>query len=142
MSCYHFCCFLFLRYLDGVHFVLNTDHDAQKWLFVTSSTSGKLARWRLRLHEFSFNVVHVPGPKNRAADGMSKLETYVIDNRKQPVHIEVPTLAIETDVNPPTFEDAQIGLSYDVLAVHHDAVEPFSLDDIRIAQAEDLECQN
>lgn len=67
---------LMLRpYLDGVHFTLRTDHDALKWLFGPASTSGKLARWRIHLREFTFKVEDIPGTKNAAAEAMSRLET-------------------------------------------------------------------
>lgn len=67
---------LLLRsYLDRAHFILRTDHDSLKWLFVTDSTSRKLARWRSHLQEFLFNVVHIPGTKHRDADRISRLTT-------------------------------------------------------------------
>lgn len=58
--------------------------------------------------------------------------------RKQPVDIQVPTLAIETDIDLPMFDDSKICLPDDLLTDHPDSVQPLSLDDIRISQAEDL----
>lgn len=36
---------------------------------------GKLARWRRRLSEFKFNVVHFAGIKHQATHAMSRLPT-------------------------------------------------------------------
>ena len=53
---------LLLRpYLEGVHFVVRTDHAALRWVLNLSTSGGRLERWRLRLLEFEFEVQYRPG---------------------------------------------------------------------------------
>ena len=43
-------------YLEGVKFTVRTDHHALRWVMNLADAQGRLARWRLRLAEFTFNV--------------------------------------------------------------------------------------
>jgi hypothetical protein len=43
-------------YLEGTEFTVRTDHHALKWVMNLSDAQGLLARWRLRLAEFTFKV--------------------------------------------------------------------------------------
>lgn len=61
---------------------------------------------------------------------------------KTTVDIGVPTLSISSDVKPPTFDNSEVLLPEDELIGHPDIVDPLSLDEIRVAQVEDLESQN
>ena len=64
-------------YLERTRFMVYTDHEALKWLLNLSDTEahGRLARWRLRLAEFDFEVAYKKGAKNTIADALSRLET-------------------------------------------------------------------
>jgi Integrase zinc binding domain len=45
------------------------------WLLSLKDPSGRLARWRLRLAEFYFEIQYRPGIKNSVADGCSQVPT-------------------------------------------------------------------
>jgi RNase H-like domain found in reverse transcriptase len=63
---------LLLRlYLEGVVFTVRSDQVPFKWLLPFKDPSGRLARWRLRLAEFDFNIQYLPVIKNNLADGCS-----------------------------------------------------------------------
>jgi hypothetical protein len=57
--------------LQGHHFTLETDHRNLVWLY--NSETPKLVRWKLRLQEFDFKIVHIPGKTNIIADCISRL---------------------------------------------------------------------
>ena len=98
---------LMLRpYVEGTHFVVRTDHQALKWILDLKESTGRLARWRLRLMEFDFEVVHKPGAFHKAPDALSRLPTTEVDNTE--VDDEVPTYCV------PDVDDLR-GVDVDVL---------------------------
>ncbi|XP_038063012.1 uncharacterized protein LOC119733697 [Patiria miniata] len=60
-------------YLEGRHCRVVTDHQALCWLFRRSHQKGRLARWVLRLQDFTFDVVYRPGPLNVVPDALSRV---------------------------------------------------------------------
>ena len=87
---------LLLRpYLEGTRYTIRTDHDALRWILNMADATGKLARWRLRLAEYEFDVVHRAGVKHQAADALSRLPTDGED--KAPLDDEIPVLVIQHD---------------------------------------------
>ncbi len=62
----------FRHYLLGRRFLLRTDHSALKFIFHGAANNSKLARWALKLQEFCFDIVHIPGKDNIVADELSR----------------------------------------------------------------------
>ena len=57
-----------------------------------ADATGKLARWRLRLAELEFDVVHHAGFINKAADALCRLETDGEDTT--PLNDDMPVFLI------------------------------------------------
>ena len=88
---------LLLRpYLEGQRFTVRTDHDSLKWVLNLADAKGRLARWRLRLSEFDFDVEHRAGVKHQAADALSRMETTGLDTR--PLGDEIPCFTTVSDI--------------------------------------------
>lgn len=49
---------------------IRTDQDALRWILNMAYATGKLARWKLRLYLFEFDVVHLDGIKHQAEDAL------------------------------------------------------------------------
>lgn len=62
----------FAVHLIGRVFTIQTDHKALEFLNTAKTTTGRLARWALRLQPFSYTVMYRPGSKNWNADGLSR----------------------------------------------------------------------
>lgn len=62
-------------YLIYEHFTVQTDHAALGWLLSVTDPSGRLIRWRLRLAEFSFEILYKKGKTNAQADALSRLSS-------------------------------------------------------------------
>ncbi len=62
-------------YLERTRFTVRTDHHALKWALFLAKAEGRLAKWRLRLAEFDFDVVYRPGVKHSAPDALSRVES-------------------------------------------------------------------
>ena len=58
-------------YLLGQLFGLKTDH--RNLVYMTEATAPMVIRWRLRLQEYNFQIVHIPGITNEAADALSRV---------------------------------------------------------------------
>ncbi|XP_060872333.1 uncharacterized protein LOC132946369 [Metopolophium dirhodum] len=62
----------FRPYLESGKFMLFTDNAALRWLQQARCTNSKLTRWALQLGAFDFEIRHVPGVENEAADALSR----------------------------------------------------------------------
>nr|XP_050052429.1 uncharacterized protein LOC126548327 [Dermacentor andersoni] len=62
----------FDHYVDGVPFVVETDHMALTWLKRLREPSGRLARWALTLQRYNFVVRYRKGSTNVVADALSR----------------------------------------------------------------------
>jgi transposase InsO family protein len=84
-------------YLEGKRFIVRTDHNSLRWVLNLSDAQGRLARWRLRLLEFDFEVQYSPGKEHHAADTMSRLRSPDTSIPKEPVDTEIPCFAVRKD---------------------------------------------
>ena len=82
-------------YLQGVRFTLRTNHGPLQWILNLADAAGRLARWRLRLLEYEFDVQYNPGREHHLADGMSRLPTGGGDVAE--IDDEIPCFAVVED---------------------------------------------
>lgn len=129
-------------YLQGNTFVLRTDHAALRWILNMADATGKLARWRLRLLEYDYEIQHRPGVKHQAADALSRVRTDGGDETE--LDDEVPTFECKED------EDTdgticEIGRTNDSTSTTQDEVEeltrPISDEEFIRGQSTDDFCQ-
>lgn len=64
----------FRPYLFGRKFTLITDHRPLTWLFSIKDPGSRLARWRLKLEEYNYKIIHKPGKINKNADALSRIK--------------------------------------------------------------------
>lgn len=62
----------FRPYIEATHFTVITDHFALKWLNTLKDPSGRLARWSVRLQQYSFDVIHRRGKDHVVPDLLSR----------------------------------------------------------------------
>jgi hypothetical protein len=63
----------FRPYLYGRKFKIITDHKPLIYLFSQTDPSSRRTKFRLYLEEYDFEIEHVPGRQNAAADALSRL---------------------------------------------------------------------
>jgi hypothetical protein len=64
----------FRHYLLGSHFKFFTDHSTLKYLVKKLVLEGRIYRWLLLFHEFSFEVIVKPRICNVGPNHLSRLE--------------------------------------------------------------------
>jgi hypothetical protein len=112
-------------YLEGHRFVVRTDHNSLRWVLNLADAQGRLARWRLRLLEFDFEVHYSPGASHHGADTLSRLRSTDPD-------IAAPDTAVDTDI--PCFATLLDAPPRDPSLV--------ARDDLRVAQQADPTCRD
>jgi hypothetical protein len=68
------------HYLEGVHFVVVTDHHSLLWLNRLKDPQGRLARWALRLQPYDFELVHRKGKDHVIPDMLSRSVPVSVDS--------------------------------------------------------------
>ena len=96
------------------------------------------------MQEFDFEVEHLPGIKNMAADAMSRMQTTGGDQREGPIDIEIPTLALtlEEDVNPENLDESDVGLPEKPVTLDdNDVAIPIPEEELIEEQSKDTMCK-
>lgn len=63
----------FRPYIEGTHFTVISDHYSLIWLHNLKEPTGKLARWAVKLQQYSFNIIHRKGKLNVVPDALSRI---------------------------------------------------------------------
>lgn len=79
-------------YLGGTRFKIPTDHEVLWWILTNAEATGKLARWILKLSEFTVDTVYRTGVKHQAGDALWYLKTK--EEYKSTLDDELPVLTI------------------------------------------------
>ena len=61
--------------IRDTHFTLRTDH--RNLLYVNSAPNSKVARWKLMIQVYDFDIQYIPGPDNFVADAFSRLVPFL-----------------------------------------------------------------
>ena len=64
----------FRPYLYRRKFKLVTDHRPLTWLFYIKDPCSGLARWRLKLKEYDYEIQYKPAKINKNADALSRIK--------------------------------------------------------------------
>jgi hypothetical protein len=65
----------FRPYLYGRKFIIVSDHRPLTWLFNLKDPLSKLARWRIQLEEYDYEIHYKPGVLNSNVDALSRMYT-------------------------------------------------------------------
>lgn len=124
-------------YLEGKHFIIRTDHNSLRWVLNLADAQGRLARWRLRLLEFDFEVQYAPGKEHHGADTLSRL-------RPSDPSLAEPATAVDTEI--PCFEVSRPTFQFPPPVVEfyigqHETPTPVLLEEFLVLQTDDLACR-
>ena len=87
-------------FIEGVHFVLRTDHA--NLTFLHSGYSAKVTRWRMEMQDYAFSLEHIPGRNNIVADAFSRmLETYEDESSTDDLSEQYPVRVLVSLVEYP-----------------------------------------
>lgn len=63
-------------YLEGLQFTIQIYHDVLRWILNKTDVTEELARWRLKLSEPDFEVVHRACVKRQVVETILRLPTF------------------------------------------------------------------
>ena len=72
----------FRPYLYGNKFKIITDHKPLAWLNSLKDTNSRLTRWRLRLSEYNFEIIHRSGKSNCNVDALSRIRINALEDKE------------------------------------------------------------
>lgn len=72
----------FRPYIDGTEFTVITDHASLLWLQTMKEPASRLARWSLRLQQYTFKLIHRKGQHNVVPDALSRI--YMDEDEQNP----------------------------------------------------------
>ncbi|KAM0730356.1 Retrovirus-related Pol polyprotein from transposon 412 [Formica fusca] len=107
----------FRPYVYGTKFKIVTDHKPLIWLFNVNDPGSRLIRWRLKLEEYDYEIIHKAGRANANADALSR-------NVKRDAHEteeEREVLAIEEETNSDEEKKYTEEEKKQILYEYHDA---------------------
>jgi len=84
------------HFLDGHRLLIRTDHQALSWIYSTTDSSGRLMRWRLRLSEYTFDMLCKPGASHNAPDFLSRADN---DSAVEDINDDIPCLTLSETAN-------------------------------------------
>lgn len=67
-----FACKKFRNYILGYPIKVLTDHKALIFLNKCQLFNARITQWSITLHEYTLNVIHIPGKENIVADTLSR----------------------------------------------------------------------
>lgn len=86
-------------YLERTRFTVRINRDSLKWIFSLSHFTVMLARWRLRLYELDFDVVHQADIKSWEANALLKLAKGVKNNTDFINNITISIIDLDENEN-------------------------------------------
>jgi len=68
--------------VEGSGFTVRTNHECLSWIYLLTTATGFLLRWRLRLAEFDFEVKYKKGANHHLLDALSRIPTTNLDQKE------------------------------------------------------------
>ena len=89
----------FRPYLYGRKFTLVTDHRPLLWLHRLKDPVQRIARWKILLREYDYDIIHKPGKINMNADALSRnpVTTYPVPSNPENLGSEEPFSEMEIE---------------------------------------------
>ncbi|CAF0886696.1 unnamed protein product [Brachionus calyciflorus] len=110
----------FRLYLYGSDVLVCTDHQPLKWMMNVKDPQPRVARWIVRLSEYSFRIEYRPGKLNGNADSLSSFTDFQTEQQTNDKDIsqivEWKNLS-DMDVKGLTGELRTLGLHWNILTV-------------------------
>lgn len=80
-------------YLKDAQFAIHIDNDSLMKILNSTNKTGRHARWRLRLPEIDFEVIHLADVKHQAADVLT--HSWATGDEDAPLEDGLPLLAVD-----------------------------------------------
>ena len=95
-------------YIEGLSFVIQTDHNALRWMMTTDGPQGRLMRSPLRLMEFDYEMVYRPRRVYQVPDALSRLLRKGGSENDATIDEEIPSFGDQHQVQPEPSQPVQV----------------------------------
>lgn len=114
----------FRPYLYGRKFTIVTDHKPLIWLMNAKDQNSRLMRWKLKLEDYDYTIVHRAGTRHANADALSRVNTIsVVTRSKARLQRDLVDSSDEISENDPKYLEKE---DIETISEHLEPVEPFS----------------
>lgn len=96
----------FRPYVYGTKFIVRSDHRPLQYLYTLKDPISKLARIRLDLADYDFEIEYIKGNSNVAADALSRLDFNVIKHTSSSENKEISAIRAVTRAQQRALNDA------------------------------------
>jgi len=79
-------------YLEGMTFIIRTDHKSLEHIPTQKHLSRRMVRWIEYLQQFNFKIEYKPGKENVVADALSRLYTIQVNVIQEDKYVDWPLL--------------------------------------------------
>jgi hypothetical protein len=101
------------HYLHGTRFTVVTDHSALKWLLGLTESTGRIARWIVKLNDYDFEVQIRPGKDHVVADALSRARMVNAATTNE-ANVGLRALVTRSQTRPAEVSDSHIVARRDV----------------------------
>jgi hypothetical protein len=74
----------FRPYFYGRKFKIVCDHKPLTWIMNVKDPGSRLLRWRIKLEEYDYEIIHKKGTLNTNADALSRISNVAREDKEQP----------------------------------------------------------
>lgn len=118
LACEHF-----RGYIEGSEFTIHCDNSSLQFLESIKNPTNRLARWAVRLQQFSFTVIHKAGKDNTLADALSRIVCSLLLEEPEDEYVQLRQQVTDNPERHPNMKVIDNVLYKNIISVNEQGLE-------------------